>query len=185
MIEIKAFYPDHPDKRVIKKNDFYKNDLSEKDIWNYLDKVKNLIIPEIKGRYLLLRLLTEDGRDVVIRHDRKTGKFYKIDNVKEYDKLNNGRVVAFYPEAKSSDNIVRVDLDPNKHFKFDEVKDVTLKIIDILERNKFIKKVKVKFSGNRGFHIVAEFKDNVSTKDLREEIEQFKKEINIKEVPSL
>lgn len=177
-------YPEHPET-ILLKNEYYPKGLKEKDVWNYYDKMKLKILPYLKGRKILLRMIVGKGKDLVVRHDPKTNKFITISDEKEFDRWNNGRVVSFYTEMKAKDNFVRVDLDANEKFPFSRVKDVATEIYNLLKKNKFIKNVGIKYSGRVGFHIVAEFLDKVSTGDLRKEIDELKKEIDITKVPSL
>lgn len=166
-----ADFPKHPDKKIIRKNEFYPEGLVEEDIWKWYDKNKQKIIPHLKGHEVLIIIKTDDG--TIVKRNDKNDKPYRINKVEDFEKLNNGRNVEFHIVSGKTSNIGWVDLDPGKNFDFEDTKDHAKRLKGKLKSLPFVKSVDLKYSGRRGFHLMLDFKKKEDVDKIREELKEF------------
>lgn len=167
-----ADYPGHPDKKVVRKNEFYENGLTEDDIWQYYDRNKNKILPYLKNSpEVLIRIKTDQG--IIVKRNDSDGKPIQIKSITDFDKYNNGRNMEFHIVSKPKTKIGWVDLDPGKNFEFTSVQKVAKELKTKLIKLSFIKSVMLKYSGGRGFHLLLDFTREMDVDDARQALKDF------------
>jgi len=187
----RAFYPSHPKKKVIPKN-IWCPGYTEHEIWSYYHLIKSKMLSHLIGRYLLFILSGEKpGKVIIRRHDLKTGRFWLIKDEKDFDRLNNGRLLTIfqhseYPDTPKKTDEIRIDIDPNDAVPWKERNRICLEILKVIKKLPFFEDFIINYSGRAGFHIRAKTKDRITEKNFKEEIKRLKGEIKFpKEVPSL
>lgn len=162
-----AALPKHPDKVKI-RGLYY--DLTEQQIYDYYDKVKDKIIEEVKGHNVLL-IVGIDG--MIVRRNTSEGKPIRINSVEDFDKINNGSVLEFHREfTDHTTKVLFVDIDPREKFPWVKTKSLACGSWELFNRDPRIEKVEGKFSGGRGFHIIAHLKHSVPTDRAREMVKE-------------
>jgi len=161
-----ASEPKHPDTVIIPKNEYYRNGLTELDIYNYYKKSASQILPYLK-LYKVLIITRVDGI-VVRRHSEDD--MITIKTEEEFEQYNNGRNVEFHIVVGKETNLGWIDIDPHE-VSFNRTKTITEQIFNALKKE--YKNVWVKFSGNRGFHLMLEFSRVRDTDKVRSELKNF------------
>lgn len=159
--KIEAYYPKHPNTVIFPKNEFLRKSLTEADIYNYYEKVKDKIIQQTKNKPTLLYIRV-NGDILKRKHD---GLVY-INNRSDFQKYNNGRVIEFHVEPDEITSTGWVDLDPRESFPWKKTKELTKKIASYFKKLSEVKDVYCRFSGNRGFHIFIKLQDYVHNSQL-------------------
>lgn len=152
MMDREAGYPKHPATVIVPPNDFYSSGLTEHDIWEYYDSVKEKLAPQLYGSPVTTVIVTPTGL-VVRRNDSKTKEPIRVESVEDFDRLNNGRAVEFHKAMGKTTNMVWVDLDPREGYPWPKVIDAAIVVRDSLMGFNGIENVRIAFSGNRGFHV--------------------------------
>ena len=176
-MQIKTDYPEHPDKIVIRKNEF-SPEVKEIDIWNYYDGIKNKLIPELKGRDLFVVVSPKTGQKIYIRHpyDKKTN-FIRINNNDEFETYHSGRTVEYHRTSPVVTDEVVFDMDPGSAATFQEIKNVVQLCLDFIKSQKDFKvKTEIRYTGKRSFHITAYLKTKKKISEIKKEIEDRLKE---------
>ena len=167
-IEKSAGFPSHPKNIVIPRNEYYPKGLTEEDVWNYYNSVRNKILPYLKGQPVML-VLNADG-EVYKRHDKDPESFIDINTEKEFDRFNNGRVLEFHKVLEDTSNYGFVDVDPREDVPFDKVKEVTGMLYDLLSSLPEVEEVDLIYSGGRGFHLYPKYRSYKDVDGLRREL---------------
>ena len=168
-------YPEHPDTVVItKKDSLFGKEYQEKDVWTYYEGVKDEILKEIKGRNVFIRLKTDSG-PIYIRHPfTGKGEYISINNDKQFEDYNTGRIIEFHVTMPALCPYYVVDFDAVGDW--DKTKKITAEIYDGLEKLPEVSQVKTRFSGKRGFHILAFLKKAKPIDKAREDLKAWLKE---------
>jgi len=177
----KSNYPTHPASIVISKNELLagSKEITEEDIWNYYDGVKNKMLPELKGKDLFvgIKLEGKKGKPLYLRHpfDKKT-EFIRISNEKDFMKTVTGRTVEIHQTMGSTTPYWVVDFDGIPGDNFEKTKKITGEVADKLEKTPEIRKVQIRYSGKRGFHILCFLKKEQPIDKAREDLKKWLKE---------
>lgn len=159
-----ASYPEHPDEIVINN---FSRPITEIDVYNYYEGIKDSIIPELKGRDLFIRQ----------NHDKKT-EFIRINNVEEFDEYHSGKIVEYYRTSlKNTDEII-FDFNPNSDYSLKDCKaavEACLKFIFHYDEI-FTGEYEIRFTGSRSFHLHIWLKKKNDITDIKKEIEDLLKE---------
>lgn len=167
--KLQAYYPKHPNTIIFPKSEFVRYDLKEKDVWEFYDKVKDKIIQQTRGKNVLLYLRV-NGDILKRKHDGVV----RIDNYNDFNRLNSGRLVEIHVESCQEKrdtcltDIIFCDIDPKENFGWKETKEVAKKVYNVFNKDSNIKKVSIKFSGGRGFHIFAYLSESWEVDRARE-----------------
>lgn len=167
--KLQAYYPKHPNTIIFPKSEFVRYPLSEASVWSYYDKVKDKIIQQTRGKNVLLYLRV-NGDILKRKHDG----IVKIDNYNDFNRINNGRMVEIHVEACQEKrdtcltDIIFCDVDPKETFPWKETKEITKKIYNIFNKDSNVKKVTIKYSGGRGFHIFGYLRESWEVDRARE-----------------
>lgn len=145
-------YPENPNTIVI-QNEFYPNGLTEKNIWEYYNKNKNLILQETIGRDLILFIATDINKFIVKRR-AKDRPYIQLNN-SNYNSIITGRTVSIHSTMNKTSffGIIDIDIDD-----FKQAKDATEEIYYYMLKAPFVNNVKIRFTGSTSFHIILYFK---------------------------
>lgn len=177
----KSNYPTHPASVVISKNELLSGskEITEEDIWNYYDGVKSKMLPELKGKDLFvgIKLEGKKGKPLYLRHpfDKKT-EFIRISNEKDFMKTVTGRTVEIHQTMGATTPYWVVDFDGIPGDNFEKTKKITGEVADKLEKTPEIRKVQIRYSGKRGFHILCFLKKEQPIDKAREDLKKWLKE---------
>lgn len=167
--KLQAYYPKHPNTIIFPKSEFVRYPLSEASVWSYYDKVKDKIIQQTRGKNVLLYLRV-NGDILKRKHDG----IVRIDNYNDFNRLNSGRLVEIHVESCQEKrdtcltDVIFCDVDPKENFPWKETKEITKKIYNIFNKDSNVRSVKIHFSGNRGFHVIAKLKESWEVDRARE-----------------
>lgn len=170
-----SYYPDHPQKVIVKKNKYYPKGLKEIDIWNYYEGVKKHIIKQTKGGVHVGIIQVLNGR-MFVRHPPKQKKYITIENEKDWKRWIGGRTGSIYLSMTDREDKLIVDIDPGPGLKgaeqFRRLKEVTAEAYDFLVKQPPFSRVDILFTGKRGFHLICRIKPGWNTARFRKEIKK-------------
>ncbi|GEM_PF-6123096 len=161
------------DDLVVKPNEFYKKGLTQSQVVAYYLAMWDKIKDQFENKDLMIRLYTEPNKSVIIRKDKSTGKRLRVKDYDDFVKLiRKGAAVELHKEIDFSNkegytDTVIVDIDPGDKVKWKRIKEVTKKVYNVLKSTNLFKKLYIRFSGNRAFHVIGHFKPNVTEKMLK------------------
>jgi hypothetical protein len=165
-----ANYPKHPDTTIITKKDriipgpVYK----EIDIYSYYDGIKKETLKEFKGRNLFIRLKTDSGT-IYVRHPFSgKSEFIRIANNSDFELYNTGRTIEFHVTMPAACPYYIVDFDAVGDWP--KTKKITAEIADGLEKLSEVKKVEIRYTGKRGFHLLGWLKNSKPINKAREDL---------------
>jgi hypothetical protein len=171
-----ADFPKHPNTMVISKKDRITEGpiYQEKDVWNYYESVKGEILKEIKGRNVFIRLKTNSG-PIYIRHPfTGKGEYISINNDKQFDEYNTGRILEFHVTMPHDCKFYVVDFDAVGDWG--KTKKIAAEIYDGLEKLPEVKWVECRFTGKRGFHVLGFLKKSKPIDQARGDLKEWLKE---------
>lgn len=161
---------------IIDSKEFGK--LTKEDIHSYYcdPKVKNELMKQFKKYDVLVYQTFSKGKSVLRRHPPNSKRPITITKAdgdvsdpNDYYYWVENRTTEFHIVIGETTDIVWIDLDPHEKFTdWKKVKEYTRKCRDLLSRQNKIKKVEVRFSGNRGFHVIGHLKCREDTTKARE-----------------
>lgn len=178
-----ADYPDHPDDIVINKNEniIGLKPIKEIDVWNYYSGVKNEMLKELKGRNLFIAIKTKGilrpgQKPVYIRHPyRGEGEYIRINNSKDFEVYHSGRTVEYHVTMPQMAPYYVIDFDAPGPFP--QTKKITADIADALDDLNQVKKVEIRYTGKRGFHVLGWLKKDQDVDDSRNFLKKWLKEV--------
>lgn len=166
-------YPKHPDTIVL-KNQFYPKGITELDIWNYYQSVKDNILPEIVNNDLMFLIFADLNKPIIRRAGKET-RFIRITK-SNYDEVIHGKLVVIYSTMKRTEDFGIIDVDCDD---FDKNKQATRDCFDFLQNISFIKKSWIKYTGKQGFHIICEFGKKMNIDSIRSVLEKVLKQSSL------
>ena len=171
-----SYYPKHPNTTIISKQDRITegNTYQERDVWSYYDGVKGEILKEIKDRNVFIRLKTNSG-PIYIRHPfTGKGEYISINNDKQFEEYNTGRIIEIHVTMPASCPYYVVDFDAVGDWG--KTKKITAEIADGLDKLPEVKKVEIRYTGKRGFHVLGWLKKSKPIDQAREDLKKWLKE---------
>jgi hypothetical protein len=163
-------YPENPQTIVI-QNEYYPKGLTELNIWNYYQKVKQDLLIETRLRDVMFFIMVDVNKPII---RRKLNENYIRLEPKNYDYLITGRTVSIHSAMGMYENfgIIDVDIDPYDGFKW--ARKVTMQTYDyIIEKVPVVKKVKIRFTGKNSFHLVCDFGRKLKIDTINDLLERF------------
>jgi len=160
-----AYAPKHPEKVIIKPNEFYPEGLREKDIYEHWMEHKDDVLEYVDGRNVMEVRLLDRGDVIYIRRAPKTGEPLKL-TAQNYEDVITGRTVEIHAEFREKDDLGYIDIDPHD-VDFKKTKKVTAEVYEVLKRLKEVENLSVVFSGHQGFHIFIFFKTKWNIDNMR------------------
>jgi hypothetical protein len=155
---MKLSFPIHTDTIVI-KNEFYPAGLTQKNIYEYYSKHKNLILEQVRNREVILFINTDINKSIV-RRRVSDDNLLKL-NSQNFDKLITGRTVSIHSTMNRSEDFGIVDVD---HHDFELAKRATADVFDLLQK---ISSASIRYTGKESFHVLCRFKKKQNIDDIR------------------
>jgi len=166
-------YPENPETIVL-KNRFYSRGMSEKNLYDYYQKIRGPLIEQVKGRDVMFAILAGLNKPILKR--KASGKFIIL-TPSNYDKIITGRTISVYSTMKYYEDIAIVDIDADN---FEQSKQPTLDVYNALNGANFIRDLSIRYTGKTGFHIFCEIVRKTKIDSARLLLEQYlltKKEV--------
>jgi hypothetical protein len=193
-----ADFPDHPDQIVVSKSEHGLGgpEVTELDVYSYYtDGVITKMMQELKGREIFIgvkpRGKTPKGKPIYVRHpyDKKT-EYIHINSEKDFETYHSGRTVEYHVTmGASSCPYYIIDLDAVGDWA--TIKKITADCSTMLEKLPEVKKVEIRFTGKRGFHLLGWLKKSMPIDQARERLKEHikeafgdRKDVTIGESPS-
>jgi len=171
-------YPDHPDDIVISSKERLTGgpNINEIDVWSYYNGIKKDIIKRLKDHNLFI-VIKSDSKPIYIRHpyDKKT-EFIRINNIDDFDEYHSGRTVEYHITMPSRCPYYIVDFDGIPGDKFEKTKKVAGEVADRMKENTDVKKVEIRYTGKRGFHILGWLKKPINIDIARNNLKEWLRE---------
>jgi poly(A) polymerase len=178
-----ADFPNHPDDIVVSKKEHTLGgpEITELDVFSYYtDGVVTEILKELKGRNLFIGVKAKGsagprGKPVFIRHpyDKKSD-YIRINNEKDFNVYHSGRTIEYHVTMPASCPYYVVDFDAVEDWP--TTKKITAECSATLEKLPEVKKVEIRFTGKRGFHILGWLKEPMPIDTARERLKEHLKE---------
>lgn len=169
-----AGYPDNPEEIVIsKKESILDNEVKEIDVWTYYEGIKGKLIPLLKEKDLFI-VIKPDGKPIYKRHpyDGKT-EYIRINDTKDFEEYHSGRTVEYHVTMEASTKLYIVDFDPSEEMDFDKAKKIAGEVYDGLINLLEVKKVDIRYTGKRGFHILGHLKEEQPVEQAHDDLEKW------------
>lgn len=157
-------YPQNPNTIII-KNEYYPTGLKEIDIWNYYQKVRTNLLKETIGKNLIVFFFIDTNKYIVMRKT-KDKKLIKL-NPSNYDIIISGRTISFHNVMDRYSNYGIIDIDTDD---FNKAKDLTIELYHIFNQKKYIKDVKIIYTGKDSFHIRVFYPNEYKIEYIKQEI---------------
>jgi len=166
-------YPQNPET-IILKNRFYPKGLTEKIVYEYYIKNKNLIMNQIRNRDVMFAIMVDINKPVIRR--KLSGKNIKLTNT-NYDQIITGRTITLYSTMGFYEDMAIVDLDADS---FDIAKDVARDVYPVLMNIPAIKSCEIRYTGKTGFHLLCNFVKKIKIDDSKEMIQSYLMKTDLK-----
>jgi len=154
--------PQNPNIIVI-KNKYYPQGLREIDIWNYYQKVKIQLLRETLGKRLIIFFATDVNKFIVIRKDKIKGSIRLTSS--DYNNIVSGRTISFHNVMDRFSNYGIIDIDTDD---FEKVKDLIFELYDFLYKKKFVKDIKIIYTGKESFHLRIFFNSEYKIENIKQ-----------------
>lgn len=156
--------PQHPETLII-KNKYYPEGLKEIDIWYYYQKVKNQLLRETIGKNLIVFFAIDLNKFTVIRKRKDMGLI--ILTPSNYNTIVSGRTVSFHNSMNRYSDYGVIDIDTDD---FEKAKDVALELYDFFMKQRFVKDIKIIFTGKDSFHLRIFFATEFKIEDIKQKL---------------
>jgi len=145
---------EHPQTILLKAdNANYTKNITEGIVWQYYDDMKAKIIPYLKGLDLFI-VVKAGKKELYLRKPfDKSTEFIRVNNTKDFDKINIGRMIEVHVTAPRKVDYFVLDLDPGSNLIWGDIKRGTLQLHDFLKSTEKLKDIKIHYTGVRSFHI--------------------------------
>lgn len=158
-------------ERVLEKNKYYPAGLSKTEISNYYKKIAPRMVPYLEGFDLMISIKTDEGE--IFRRHKPDNSPYRVESKDDLiDLTKGGRVVSIHYIVPRKTDMFWVDIDPGNEFPLKDVRDITVKVFRLLEKELDPREINVKFSGSRGFHIFGRLTKKEDVDSTRERLKE-------------
>jgi DNA primase len=150
--------------------------LTKQDIFDYYShpKIRAAMLSQLKGKPAIIHQSFdpdapvvlkrwEGGQPIKLEHDSG-----EVNNPKDYQYWIERRAVEFHPVLGNKTNVAWVDIDPKEGHPWENTKSITADVGEALSNHPDIGEVSYRFSGGRGFHVIAELNKEVHPDIARE-----------------
>jgi hypothetical protein len=176
-----ADFPNHPDDLVIGKADHILGgpEISELDVYSYYtNDVVREMLKELKGKNLFIGIKLKEQKSkkpLYIRHpyDKKT-EYIRINDEKDFEDYHSGRTVEYHVTMPAVCPYYVVDFDAVEDWA--TTKKITADVAQFLDNLPEVKKIEIRYTGKRGFHILGWLKKSMSIDKARETLKKHLKE---------
>jgi hypothetical protein len=177
-----ADYPDHPDDVVISKGENIAGlqDVTEANVYDYYTGAKIELLKELKGRNLFIvvkpkGVLKPGQKPIYIRHPyHGNTPFIRIGSPKEFEVYHSGRTCEYHVTMPQQAPYYIIDFDAPG--KFSQTTKITAEIADAMDKLAEVKKVEIRYTGKRGFHIIGWLKKSKDVNEARNFLKGWLKE---------
>jgi hypothetical protein len=146
-------FPKHTEA-ILVQNQFYSAGLTELDVWNYYQGIKNKLFLETMSRDLMVFIAIDINKTTVLRKGKLT-KFIRL-NRTNFDDVFNARMLSIHSTMHNTEEIAIIDIDSDN---FKRNKEAAIEIYDYaISKIPFVDSAWVKFTGKNSFHIVCNLK---------------------------
>lgn len=146
---------EHPHTVMFPKGEYYKRDITENVVYRYYKSVASKIVEELNGDNLMV-IIRVDGKDIIKKHLKND--ISTVRTPEEFnDLVNTGRMIEVHRIFNEKEPFAVVDVDPRPKVSFEKTKEVTEDLTKELTKLDDVQNIQVYFSGNRGFHVYANF----------------------------
>jgi hypothetical protein len=175
-------YPDHPDDIVVSKSEHALGgpEVTELDVFSYYtDGVLTKMLQELTGRNLFIavkpREKTPKGKPIYVRHPyNKKTDYIRISNAKDFETYHSGRTIEYHVTMPALCPYYIIDFDAVEDWA--TTKKITAECSTMLGKLPEVKKVEIRYSGKRGFHILGWLKKSMPIDKARESLKEHLKE---------
>lgn len=149
--------------------------LTKRDVFNYYSepKIRRALLAQLKGREAIIRQSFKP--EFVVLKRNEAGKVIRISRDKKdpFDKKDwsyytERRTTEFHPVFKKREKQLVVDLDPQPEFSRREAGLYAKEVQNLLSDLDNVDKTHIRYSGGRGFYVVADLKKSMSVDKGRE-----------------
>jgi hypothetical protein len=177
-----ADYPVHADSVVVNRGENIAGlqDITEANVYDYYTGAKTELLKELKGRNLFIvvkpkGVLRPGQKPIYIRHPYHGGTpFIRISNPNEFQIYHSGRTCEYHVTMPQQAPYYIVDFDAPG--KFSQTTKITAEIADAMEKLAEVKKVEIRYTGKRGFHVLGFLKKSKDVNDARNFLKEWLKE---------
>ena len=130
--------------------------LTKRELHDYYDtaKIRNRILDAVGKTETIIRQ-SFSPQHMVLRRKDGLGRFIRLTKDR-YNEWNKRRMSEIHPTFASKVPAVVVDIDPQEKVPWKKTKTITETVAKTMEGHPDIRKVKVQFSGGRGFYVVGQ-----------------------------
>ena len=158
----------------------YKNSkITKKDIFNYYEKVSNLMLPYIKNR-IISTVRCPDGVDNKIFFKKHFNENKRLKKYKNYNYIDNTKGLISEVQMNSIEfhigmsktidikhpNLMVFDLDPDEKLSIDKTRKCVKDLKNILDELKLDSYLKT--SGGKGYHVFVPIKEKITWNKLHD-----------------
>jgi DNA primase len=164
---IKRFSPPHPEDIVI-RNWLYPKGLTEKDIYNYYQTVKNPILNWIGNRNIAFFLKIKD----ILVVKRNIGESVIKLTEENYNEVITGRTIQVLVERPDPSNYFVVDIDAGQMHSHNEIIEASNIVMELLNPLNIIKWENL-FTSPKGLHVIGYLDKPRRVDELRIVLEKY------------
>lgn len=160
---------------IVIKNKFYPTGLKEIDIWNYYQTNKVNLLKETMGKSLIVFFAIDVNKFIVMRKNKSKGLIRLTPS--DYDTIVSGRTISFHNTMNRFSDYGIVDIDTDD---FEKAKDLTLELYELFNKQRYVKNVKIVYSGKESFHLRINFNTEYKIEYIKYKIEKTLTTSNLK-----
>lgn len=156
------------DGTVLTKKDvysYYQNPVVRKKLLSHLKDNNAIVIQSFVPGTDILRRKDDNGKEIKIT--KPSGSVYDSNAL---DYWTERRATEFHRVLGKTTDVYVVDIDPKEDVPFSETKNVALQVTNALDALPEVKNTTVFYSGNRGFHVIANLKKPMSVNKAKKNV---------------
>lgn len=154
--------------------------LTKQDVFDYYSnpRIRASIVAQLRGKPAIIQQTFSPDDPTVIKRwergspiqiDTDTGE---VEDPKDYQYWIERRAVEFHPVIGPKTDVAWVDIDPKDGHPWDSTKSITADVGEALYNHPDVDEVSYRFSGGRGFHVVAKLNKEMPTALAKELVTQ-------------
>ena len=142
--------------------------LTKQELHDYYDttKIRNKILDAVGKTETIIRQ-SFSPQHMVLRRKDGLGRFIRLTKDR-YNQWNKRRMSEIHPTFGSQVDFVLADIDPQEKVPWKKTKTITETVAKIMQSHPDVKKVKVQFSGGRGFYVKGQLGKSVHVDKARQ-----------------
>lgn len=157
-------FPKHPMDMILPG-------IREIDVYNYYEGVKGKMLEELKGRNIFIGIIPKEykpgSKPVYVRHPYdKAADYITINSEKDFEIYHTGRTLEVHITMPQAAPYYVVDYDAGDE-PFSKTKFIVGEIADKLKALPEVKDIEIRYTGKRGFHVIADLKKSRDVDEAR------------------